>query len=132
MIVALAILTSLLSASLVLISFVQLLYLESLRLRAREMPSVAFFKETLQDRLGLDPDPGSLAFSLLKHCSMILLGIMVLGISLAGGPLNLAALVEACVMGLGAMAADHLRTAAAPLPAVARRVGPCRWSRYCD
>ena len=33
-------------------SFVQLLYLESLRLRTRDRASLQFFKETLEDRLG--------------------------------------------------------------------------------
>jgi hypothetical protein len=36
---------------LTLSSFVQLLYLESLRLRPRDVASLAFFKETLEDRL---------------------------------------------------------------------------------
>ena len=41
-------------ALLVLSSFVQLLYLESLRLRTRDRASLTFFKETLEDRIGYD------------------------------------------------------------------------------
>ena len=48
-------------------TFVQLLYLESLRLRTRDLPALEFFKETLEDRLGLKTEEGAGAFSLIKH-----------------------------------------------------------------
>ena len=38
---------------LAIVSFVQVLYLESMRLRTRDLPALKFFKETLEDRLGL-------------------------------------------------------------------------------
>ncbi len=41
-----------------LVTLVQLLYLESLRLRPRERPALEYFKETLQPRIGVDPDAG--------------------------------------------------------------------------
>lgn len=60
------------------VSYVQLLYLESLRLIRREVPSLEFFRETLVGQIGLDPEQGSLAFSLIKHVSLFLLGIFYL------------------------------------------------------
>ena len=36
-----------------LVTFVQLLYLESMRLRTRDLPALDFFKDTLEDKIGL-------------------------------------------------------------------------------
>src|SRR6266700_2119953 len=58
-----------------LVTFVQVLYLESLRLRTRDLPSLKFFKETLEDRIGAKTEDGAGAFSLIKHSLLILLGI---------------------------------------------------------
>ena len=58
-----------------LVTCAQLLYLESLRLRTRDLPSLQFFKETLQDKLGLKTEQGADAFSLVKHTLLVLLGI---------------------------------------------------------
>ncbi|MGA3098241.1 MAG: HlyC/CorC family transporter, partial [Bryobacteraceae bacterium] len=58
--------------ALALVSFVQLLYLESLRLRPRDLPSLDFFKDTLEDRLGLKTEDGAGAFSLIKHTLLAL------------------------------------------------------------
>jgi putative hemolysin len=60
------------------VSYVQLLYLESLRLIRRDTPALSFFRETLVDKIGLDLEPGSLAFSLVKHVSLPLLGLFFL------------------------------------------------------
>ena len=46
---------------------IQVLYLESLRIRARELPSLEFFKETLEAKIGLETELGALTFSLVKH-----------------------------------------------------------------
>ena len=62
-----------------LITVVQILYTESLRLRARDLPALQFFKETLEGRIGLTPENGTLAFSILKHTLMLLLGVYFLG-----------------------------------------------------
>jgi len=59
-----------------LVTFVQLLYLESLRLRTRDLPSLKFFKETLEDKLGMKTEDGAGAFSLIKHTLLVLLGIL--------------------------------------------------------
>jgi putative hemolysin len=61
-----------------IITVVQILYMESLRLRARDLPALQFFKETLEDRLGVSGDDGLLAFSLIKHTLVLLLGVCFL------------------------------------------------------
>ena len=63
-----------LGALLSLVSFVQVLYLESLRLRTREFPALTFFKEELEERLGYESERGALIFSLVKHTLMVLSG----------------------------------------------------------
>jgi CBS domain containing-hemolysin-like protein len=63
---------------LTLSSFVQLLYLQSLRLRPRDLASLAFFKNILEDRLGFETDEGATCFSLVKHTSILLLGLLYL------------------------------------------------------
>ncbi|HLH02866.1 MAG TPA: hemolysin family protein [Bryobacteraceae bacterium] len=68
----------LLSVLLCFVSYMQLLYLESLRLIRREFPSLEFFRETLAQKIGLDLEHGSLAFSLIKHVSLFLLGVFYL------------------------------------------------------
>lgn len=57
-----------------LISFVQLLFLESQRLRTRDYPSLQFFRETLQEAIGLEIERGAITFSLLKHSLLVLCG----------------------------------------------------------
>ncbi|MBZ5591191.1 MAG: hemolysin family protein [Acidobacteriia bacterium] len=64
---------------LALASSVQLLYLESLRLRTRDLPALEYFKSTLEEKIGLDTDQGALLFSLLKHLTLALMGVLVLG-----------------------------------------------------
>src|SRR5436305_5697992 len=61
-----------------LVSFVHLLYSESLRLRTRDLPSLKFFKDTLEDKLGMKTEEGAAAFSLLKHTLLLLLGLLYL------------------------------------------------------
>jgi CBS domain containing-hemolysin-like protein len=64
-----------LSCLLCFVSYVQLLYLESLRLLRREVPALDYFRETLAGKIGLDPEQGSLAFSLVKHVALFLIGV---------------------------------------------------------
>ena len=78
MIVAMIPVVLALAVVLFLAAFVQTLYLESLRLRARETPALVFFKEKLEERLGLAGERGALAFALLKHTVIVLLGIVFL------------------------------------------------------
>jgi CBS domain containing-hemolysin-like protein len=58
-----------------LLTFVQVLYLESLRLRTRDLPSIKFFKDVLEDRIGMKTEVGADTFSLIKHALLIVLGI---------------------------------------------------------
>jgi putative hemolysin len=60
---------------LAIVTFVQVLYLESMRLRTRDLPSLRFFKETLEDRLGMKTERGAGSFSLIKHSLLLLVGI---------------------------------------------------------
>jgi CBS domain containing-hemolysin-like protein len=64
------------TVELALVTFVQLLYLESMRLRPRDLPSLEFFKETLEDRIGLKIEAGAETFSLFKHATLVLLGAL--------------------------------------------------------
>jgi CBS domain containing-hemolysin-like protein len=71
-------------AALALFSFVQLLYLESLRLRAREYPALEYFKSTIQERLGLETDNGALIFTMYKHSLLVAIGVLSLLINQNG------------------------------------------------
>ena len=83
-----ALFVSALVAALLLIPicFVQWLYIEALRLRAREQTALSFFKESLEERLGLKLEEGALAFSLIKHSLMVILSIMVFAAIEHGDP----------------------------------------------
>lgn len=61
-----------------LVTVVQILYMESLRLRSRELPSLEFFKEQIERRIGVRGDAGVLAFSIIKHTLVLLLGVCFL------------------------------------------------------
>ncbi|MGH9640639.1 MAG: hemolysin family protein, partial [Bryobacteraceae bacterium] len=67
-----------LTCVLAFVSYVQLLYLESLRLLKREAPSLEYFREHLAERIGFDTERGSLAFSLIKHVLLVLIGVLYL------------------------------------------------------
>jgi CBS domain containing-hemolysin-like protein len=71
---------------LALVTFVQVLYLESLRLRTRDLPSLKFFKETLEERLGLEAEDGAGAFSLIKHTLLSVLAILYFAAFADGEP----------------------------------------------
>jgi CBS domain containing-hemolysin-like protein len=59
-----------------LVTFVQLLYLESLRLRPRDLPALKFFKAELEDKLGLKTEEGAGSFSLIKHSLLIFMAVL--------------------------------------------------------
>ena len=63
-----------------LVTVVQLLYMESVRLRARDVPALQLFKETLEGRIGLKAEDGILAFSLIKHTILLLLGLCFMAV----------------------------------------------------
>lgn len=60
---------------------IQVLYLESLRIRARELPALEFFKETLEAKIGLETEIGALTFSLIKHLGLSVVGVLTLAIT---------------------------------------------------
>ena len=103
MIVVLLIAGAALVLLLAFVSFVQLLYLESLRLRTREYPALEFFKSELAERIGLDTEKGALAFSVLKHGALVLLGVLAAGIAATSGLPFWEAALEAVLAGLLAM-----------------------------
>jgi putative hemolysin len=57
---------------------IQVLYLESQRLRARDLPSLEFFKDTLESKIGLETEKGALVFSLVKHVGLAMVGVVTL------------------------------------------------------
>src|SRR6202042_1843487 len=76
MTLALAVLIAIFAALLGLVTFVQLLYLESLRLRTRDLPSLKFFKDELEDKIGLKTEQGAGSFSLIKHSLLVGQGVL--------------------------------------------------------
>lgn len=77
-----------------LFTSIQALYLEGMRLRTRELPSLQYFKSTLEPRLKLKPEEGALTFSLWKHACLVLIGVAVLAQLIDGGSLSLEVLVK--------------------------------------
>lgn len=73
-----AILIGFIVAALLLIpvSFVHLLYLQALRLRARDSRALEVFKETLEPRIGLKLEEGALVYSVAKHALICALAIL--------------------------------------------------------
>ena len=74
--IVLVVLIALFSVLLGLATFMQLLYLESLRLRTRDLPAIRFFRETLEDKIGFETENGAGSFSLVKHTTILLLGVL--------------------------------------------------------
>ncbi len=93
----------LLTALLCFVSYVQLLYLESLRLIRRDYPSLEFFRETLAGKIGLELEHGSLAFSLIKHASLFLIGLFYLCALVRPGVPHWQSLLEAIAASFAAM-----------------------------
>jgi putative hemolysin len=80
-----------------LITVIQLLYTESLRLRSRDLPALQFFKETLEARIGVSTEKGVLVFSLIKHTLLLLLGICFMTASMDGAGRNWQIFFEAAL-----------------------------------
>jgi putative hemolysin len=97
--IALLALTVLAVALLAAASSVQLFYLESQRLRTRDLPSLEFFKNSVEEKIGLDTEQGALSFSLIKHATLAVLGVFVLADFLTG-TLSALSLLEACCLAL--------------------------------
>ena len=119
---ALVLLAALVGLLLIPVSFVQLLFLESLRLRARDRPALEFFKSTLEDRLRLESERGLLSFALIKHSLLVGLGVIFIAITVPGGGWTLRPVVEALLGAwLTMLAATYV------LPHVLYRRSAGRW-----
>src|SRR5664279_5539944 len=82
---------------LVLTTYVQMLYLESLRLRTRDLPALQFFKSDIEQRLGFKTEDGALRFSLVKHTALPFLGMAALSSGVLNAPMTPQSLGEAVV-----------------------------------
>lgn len=108
MILALTILALLCALVVSLATCIQLLYLESLRIRARELPALEFFKNTLEARIGLESERGALTFSLIKHLGLTLMGCLFMAVAWQTAS-ALEALAVAAVLGaIGTMLAAYV------------------------
>jgi CBS domain containing-hemolysin-like protein len=74
-----------LSALLLLVSFVQLLALEAMRLRSRDSEALEYFKEHLQDKLSAATERDTLVYSLAKHTILVGTGSSFGVLALVGG-----------------------------------------------
>jgi CBS domain containing-hemolysin-like protein len=84
MIAVLTIFAILLALLVTAVTCVQLFYLESLRIRRRDLPSLQFFKETIEPKVGLDTEHGAITFSMVKHTGLGVLGGLLFAITLQG------------------------------------------------
>jgi len=91
-----------------LVTCIQLLYLESLRVRTRELPALQFFKEQLEPRIGLATERGALTFSLVKHVGLGIFGCLIVAITMASSPLWEALAGAFLLTGLATVLGAHL------------------------
>jgi putative hemolysin len=91
-----------------LVTCIQLLYLESLRVRTRELPALQCFRETLEPRIGLETERGALTFSLVKHIGLGILGCLVVAITIQSSPLWEALTGAFLLTGLATVLGAHL------------------------
>jgi CBS domain containing-hemolysin-like protein len=82
-------------ALLCLVTVVQVLHMEAVRLRPRELPALELFKESLQERMGLSVERGALAFSIMKHTLLLVLAVALFASSMATGEVLWQASIEA-------------------------------------
>ena len=111
-----------------LVTCIQLLYLESLRIRTRELPSLQFFREALEPRIGLETERGALTFSLVKHIGLGVLGCLIVAITVQGSPLWEALAGAFLVTGVATVLGAHL----IPLKQLPERTGELGDAKGCD
>src|SRR5438105_3224764 len=108
MVPALVVAAILLTLLLMMVTCIQVLYLESLRIRARELPALQFFKETLEGKIGLSTERGALTFSLVKHAGLAVLGCLIGAIAfLSTAPLE-ALVVSLAISGVATIVATFV------------------------
>ncbi len=81
-----------------LFTSIQTMYLEGMRLRTRDIPSLQYFKTDLEPRLNLRSEEGALTFSLWKHTCLVAFGVLVLAQIIDGGSLKLPELLESLIV----------------------------------
>lgn len=86
MFIALGIAVLVMAPLLVFVTLVQMLYMDSVRVRARDLAFLELFREEISERIRLKVDDGILTFSLVKHSLLILMGAAFAGIALSGVP----------------------------------------------
>ena len=92
------VLAMLVSILVTLVTCVQVLYLESLRIRTRERESLQYFKETLEAKLGMETERGSLTFSLIKHIGLGVIGCLTLAATAVPDTPFWQAILVACLL----------------------------------
>ncbi len=85
------------SVLVIAVTCIQVLYLEALRIHARELPSLEYFKETLEPRIGLTTERGAMTFSIVKHVGLAVTGGLIFTIAVGGTSLS-QALAAACIL----------------------------------
>jgi putative hemolysin len=90
---------------LTLATVVQMLYMDSLRLRTREFAMLQLFRSEIDERIGLKAEAGVLAFSLIKHSLLAILGAISLLLASAGEPVSFIRFAEAAAATWAAMIA---------------------------
>ncbi len=81
MIAAWIVVSAVMFVVLVLVTAVQLCYLELLRLRPRENEMLVYFDSEIEDYLNVKRDVGALAFSIWKHTLLAMIAIPIMAIT---------------------------------------------------
>jgi CBS domain containing-hemolysin-like protein len=97
MTIAMIIAAAFMAPLLVLVTLVQMLYMDSVRVRAHDVDFLDLFRELVSDRIGLRADNGILTFSLVKHTLLCMLGVAYVFIT-ARGSLSWATLAESSIL----------------------------------
>ena len=91
-----------------MVTCIQLLYLESLRVRTKELPALQFFREKLEPGIGLETERGALTFSLVKHIGLGFLGCLIVAITAQNSPLWEALAGAFLLTGLATVLGAHI------------------------
>ncbi len=88
-----------------LFTTIQTLYVESMRLRTRDLPTLSYFKDVLEAKLKMrTTEEGALTFSLWKHTCLVIMGVLVLAQITGPGPILPVDYAEALLSALLLMA----------------------------
>lgn len=98
MILGLTVFAALAAILLAFVTLVQMLYMDSQRLRAKEMPMLTLFREELDERIGLKTEDGILSFSVVKHTLLALLGPVIFCAATYGGVVTAALFIETALI----------------------------------